>query len=342
MFKQLINALICLSLLFTIPAFSLTHSQPRTYTGYECGTDFELKTCGVTKYDSCPSKSCAGSYDAETWTLSGEWQCPLPWPQCDAERKKVLNELCARKQGGAMAPGSTYQSWGNGLFHYDSICKRQEFVASCENSTCKPLEYAYCPDETRPKPKTCELRKTQAELDAYIAQVSADIDYNAEQYAANLGNFLAKVQEKVQMACLIDTYYGKKQFEAIVDDLVTKWESNFGEIYEQGTYKDECASSENVAPKDLSFRDLTCSVLTIQQVRDGSKNSESDPALKRFYNNCFAQKAYETPKKWFEFHLEEINLLLSDVVSSKSAAYKKSLEDLQTSLLNEEIVTPGQ
>jgi hypothetical protein len=224
---------------------------------------------------------------------------------------------------------------------YAATCEKKEFGpalwAFCENKAFGDLSYFSCDDPNQPIYGTCQIRKTNAELEAYTSTVANDIDYNATLFATNLATFLARIQDKIQMACLIDTYYLNPQYSALIGDLVDKYESNFGELYEQNQYADQCLSDIAPVPQEVTFNELKCSALTTDDIRAGLKNT-ADPATKRFYNNCFSQKSYELPKSWFTFHLEEIDLLLDDVIAKNNASAKQSLLDLKTSLKSADVV----
>lgn len=235
-----------------------------------------------------------------------------------------------------MGAGTSNDQW--------TVCTAKQFLASCEkpdfgvalwaqceNNAFGELTYLSCDDPSQPVYDSCQLRKTASEVDSYVAEVLSNIDYNAQLYAVNLGSFLARTQDKIQMACLIDRHQDKPQYAAIIGDLVDKFEANFGEIYEPGTFAEQCNTAVPASPRDMTFNELTCSSLTTEEVRDGVKAS-ADPSAKRFYNNCFSQKAYELPRSWFQFHLDEVGLLLNDVVARKNESARQDLLNLRADL----------
>lgn len=245
-------------------------------------------------------------------TLEAQWNPQFNFASVTCIAKQFLN-TCEDK------------SFGVALWNY------------CENKAFGVLKYNKCEDPTKPIYKTCEIRKTNSEIETYVQNVEAEIDFQAEQFTSNLGAFLSRIQDKIQMSCLIDRYYDKPQYSAIIEELITKYETNFGEIYEFNSNGDRCLTGSPVALTDLAFRDFKCSKLSPEEVRNGVKNS-SDLAEKRFYNNCFAQKAYELPRKWFEFHRDEIGFILEDLEKRKSTLSRKALEELKGRIISAGVV----
>lgn len=214
-------------------------------------------------------------------------------------------------------------------------CEKPEFGIATYNSCQSPVfgvaSYRTCEDHVNPIYPTCQLRRTRAELEAYLDSVAADVSFQAELYATNLSNFLTRSQEKLQSACMISKYAENPLYAGIVNDLIDRFETTFGEIYQGELYSSSC-EGETFTPSEVQHDSLICSAHSTQEVRDGIAQTKDDIKLKRFYQDCFSQKAYEVPLKWFQHHLAEIQLLLDDAVAKSEPLLKKRLEELYIEL----------
>ena len=223
----------------------------------------------------------------------------------------------------------------------NAVCAKPEFgvalYKACENPIFGVKRYNWCDDKSKPIYKTCELRKNRGEIETFVTEVTTNIDFQAELYATNLANFVVRSQDKASLSCLIDRYSSIQIYENVVNDLIEKFEVSFGEPYQKDYYADKCVSGLQT-PADLTYLDLQCSTLSSSQIREGIANSDEDRKLKRFYQDCFAQKAYLLPLSWFQFNLSETSLLLDDIVAKQDPSLKEKLLEIQEDLKKAQVI----
>ncbi len=319
-----------MALLFFLPfnALALTHSPLRSVTGPEWGeptfNSSIREECGAKSYNAGTGEVCGvAAYKTGTDTKVCGNETVCTFKPCRGPR----GGFCAEPIERCKDVPATCSNIAFGVATYKS----------CENPAFGAREFNSCPDRKHPIYPTLLIRKTSSETESYIANVQSQIENYSIMFATNLASLLSKVADKVSTSCLLDTYEARPQFKAMVVDLILKFETSFGEVYQPQKYAADCSSKAEL-PADIQYGELKCSTLSSQSVLSQTGIAGVEAGLQNFYIKCLYQKGYEAPKEWFQFQLDEIDLLLNDFAAKDNAAIKQELIDLKQNLYDANVI----
>lgn len=199
-------------------------------------------------------------------------------------------------------------------------CLRREVIPTCRLSKfgvesykqCRNLKHGIEAYQTCSRPefgvaqyKECDIRKTKAELIAYIQGLEPNIDVMGVALIQNTGNLLKLSGNETAMACYIKRWESDPLYKDALDELKTiQFPALFGVAYDPNNY--DCSN-----PPPLSVPTESCS--------DGTPR-------------CKFQTAYNAALKFFETNKAEVAALLDDIVARTDSTYKTQLESLNAKL----------
>lgn len=282
--------------------------------------------CGVEKYKEQSSKSCPGYINPSEGWFDGS-SCPAGFTLKNSSFRQERN--CALGPDSLIfasyTPNENYlaeRSVENGcgwLRIEESYCVRSEFIPKCRLSAFGVDKYKSCSDpshgaasyktcasETFGKIwKECEIRKTKAELTAYIGGLDPNIDVMGVALVQNTGNLLKLSGNETAMACYIKRWDSDPLYKDSLDELKTiQFPALFGVPYDPNNY--DCSN-----PSPLSLFNESCS--------NGTPR-------------CKFQTAYNAALNFFKTNKAEVAALLDDVVARNDSTYKTQLESLNAKM----------
>lgn len=263
--------------------------------------------CGVEKYNQKKSKDCPGYISGETVVYNPN-TCPAGYQF--VENKRV--------------PRACSSESNNHLFNcYDlmAVCTRAEVVRTCRLDKFGVESYNACRDpangiesyQTCARPEfgvatfnECEIRKTEAELVAYIQNIDPNIDVMGASLLRNAASLLQLDGNETALACYIKRWDSDPLYSDVIGDLKAQFPALFGVAYDPSSY--DCSGQQT-----LSLPTDTCSDTTPR---------------------CKFQTAYKASLDFLESNKAEVAALMDDVVARSNGTYKTQLESLNAKIDN--------
>ncbi|QMS86086.1 hypothetical protein HUN01_00185 (plasmid) [Nostoc edaphicum CCNP1411] len=271
--------------------------------------------CGVEQYKEQQSKTCPGYLSAETlwfkkWNVLDSDCSSIPGTkgtyQFTGNRRQ---EECIDNCDGCNKPRCVKYAYAIECARTESIpkCRLPAFGAQAYKQCSHPSHgYNTCAREEFGKVwKDCEVRKTKAELTAYIEGLSPNIDVMGVALIQNTGNLLKLDGNEIALACYIKRWDSDPLYKDAIEELKTiQFPALFGVTYDSNNY--DCSS-----PPQLTVSTESCS--------DGTPR-------------CKFQTAYNAALKFFETNKAEVAALIDDIVARTDSTYKTQLESLNAKL----------
>lgn len=275
-----------------------------------CGVASYISTrsaaCGVELHKEQQSKTCPNYLSASTGYFRDS--CPATY-QATGSNRSVCLERCDE----CNKPRCTNTA-------YEVECSRSEYIPKCRLPAFGVEKYKQCVDPSHGVASyntcarqefgvasfnECDIRKTKAELVAYIQGLEPNIDVMGVALVQNTGNLLKLGGNETAMACYIKRWDSDPLYQDAIKELKTiQFPALFGVTYDSNNY--DCSS-----PPPLSVPTESCS--------DGT-------------SRCKFQTAYNAALKFFETNKTEVAALLDDIVARTDSTYKTQLESLNAKL----------
>jgi hypothetical protein len=317
--KITITLLLCIT--FFVLACPLGFAAPRRVE--ECGVESYLSradpvcgvashvstrsaACGVELYKEQQSKTCPKYLSASRGYFEGS--CPANYQATGSNRNSCI-EMCDE----CNKPRCLKKL-------YEVECSRSEYIPKCRLPSFGVDKYKQCDDPSHgvASYKTCsmeafgvasfnecEIRKTKAELTAYIGGLDPNIDVMGVALIQNTGNLLKLSGNETGMACYIKRWESDPLYKDAIEELKTiQFPALFGVTYDSNNY--DCTN-----PPELNVSTESCS--------DGTPR-------------CKFQTAYNAALKFFETNKAEVAMLMDDLVARTDSTYKTQLENLNAKL----------
>lgn len=244
--------------------------------------------------------------------------------ECGVESYKRGNRPCVRDDNGTAekwngSPGTcqnTVEAGGNIMcrngfrpgdpgFSMDRVWSiNQPWFAAAGTS---PRPEPYCLTSISrfvPRPelgperfKTCEIRKTRVELDAFIEQTNSTLPVYGSLYVSNRALIAKLTRNANALACLVKTWDGNPRHV----DLVAEMKNSYKNLTDQEYSEAACRSD---VPESIA-----CVTDDVSEV-------------------CTAQRSVDTAREFIKSTVDEVTLLIGDVVPASDPAYRQRLESL--------------
>lgn len=335
--KVSIIVTVCITILvsFCPPSFAIPRrveecgvesyiSKRDSACGVESYISKESSACGVQSYKQQKSKDCPGYTPAVTT----DWVqfCPTGYQQIDSRRRSWSNcalgtdtpvfvsyspkSYLAGKNDGC-ANGSTYEVKCLKPESAIPTCRLPKFGVE-KHKVCRHPSNGIEAFKTCSLPvfgvaqyKECDIRKTRAELTAYIQGLEPNIDVMGVALVQNTGNLLKLSGNETAMACYIKRWDSDPLYKDSLDELKTiQFPALFGVPYDPNNY--DCSN-----PPPLSVSNESCS--------DGTPR-------------CKFQTAYNAASNFFTTNKAEIAALVDDIVARNDSTLKNQLESLNAKM----------
>ncbi len=296
--------------------------------------------CGVERYKEAKSSKCPGFISKDSRWLRDIFPCSAAFPGYrETGETKMEDVPCPDGPGSSGRGGrdvlNPNPSYGAASFvsftpKYNYIacavrvkrCERPEVIETCRlpdfgvetYNECRNIAHEIESFPTCERPEfgvasynECEIRKTRAELTAYIANLDPNIDVMGVALLQNTGNLLKLDSNETGLACYIKRWDSDPLFSDAISDLKTiQFPALFGVAYDPSKYN---CSGQTV----FSLPTTSCS--------DGSPR-------------CKFQTAYNASVEFFTRNKDEVTALLDDVVARNDETVKAQLQALNAKLDN--------
>ncbi|WP_234996109.1 RICIN domain-containing protein [Pseudobacteriovorax antillogorgiicola] len=294
-------------------------------TGGACGVksykSMRVKACGVALYNEGTGGPCGYINDVQKTckvkNLGGG--CLIPGDEVINRRGKV----CRHEDFGVQV----YKRCRKAEFGVEEYKTCKSAVFGTNWKSCRLAEFGV------DSYNSCKIRKTQYELDVYLASTKPYIEVNAINMARSQQSYLFSAGQKQQLGCLIKRWEDDFLFEDVVLDMKNSFAATFGEEFDPNQFS---CNDMNMLPK-LSYQGKLCDDYTDSQLSTALAKEGLSSSERFFINACQDKKLYMDYRQWFLDQGTEVQNLLWDVVARADSGYKDKLTKLKESISKHKI-----